>query len=216
MPHDPNTDYSDRESVHAVSLKGTLDTLRPQRGFRSFEFGVQIENPDKAEGFLLWDSFHDHMAWREHPEHTALVERMGSTIEEDQAFYDSGGIYHVDFEPFEDLAKAIAAPVTEVARFYFDDGPPADYMDGFLKVLEILKKEPGEGLHAAVAGVTYEELEYEGVKGKVVILVVGWQSVDAHKAFKETQTFKDIIGPLRSSAKTYEAHHTKFMDLSAW
>ena len=50
-------------------------------------------------------------------------------------------------------------------------------------------------------GITHETLEKEGVKGKAAVLLIGWQSREAHMAFRETQSFKDNIHLLRSTSK---------------
>ena len=72
---------------------------------------------------------------------------------------------------------------------YFDGGPPEDYLDTLASLRPLTEKL--DGMVASAAGITYEELEYEGVKGKAVVLVAGWESVEAHAAFKETAAYKE-------------------------
>ncbi len=52
------------------------------------------------------------------------------------------------------------------------------------------------GVLGAAAGLSHEELESEGVKGTAAMLLIGWESVDAHMAFQRTQLFKDSVGLL--------------------
>ncbi|KAK1059663.1 hypothetical protein LTR12_002051 [Friedmanniomyces endolithicus] len=95
--------------------------------------------------------------------------------------------YHVDFRPFTAFIRATEAPVTEVATFYFEGSAPT------------------------AAGLSHEELESEGVKGTAAMLLIGWESVDAHMAFQRTQLFKDSVGLLPvTEAKRVEMHHTSF------
>ena len=61
------------------------------------------------------------------------------------------------------------------------------------------------------AGVTYEEIEKEGVKGKAVVVAIGWQSVDVHMAFRKTEAFSKNIHLLRSTAKSIDMKHVVFM-----
>ena len=57
-----------------------------------------------------------------------------------------------------------------------------------------------------------EDVEYEGKKGKAYVGVLGWESVEAHMSFRETQAFKDIIHLLRDDPLGLEVHHTKFVE----
>lgn len=118
---------------------------------------------------------------------------------------------HADFKPAGALGKTFSAPVTEFATFYFDGGPPSDYMEGVEKLGKMLDDQKPEGYLGWAGGVTYEELEKEGVKGKAGVLTIGWQSVDAHMAFRETQMFKDNIHLLRSNSKKIVMQHVQFM-----
>ena len=108
------------------------------------------------------------------------------------------------------MLKALHAPVTEFAILYFDGGPPNDYLDTLASLRPLT--ETLNGMVASAAGITYEELDYEGVKGKAVVLVAGWESVDAHAAFKETAAYKENAGVLRSSAKKSEVYHVDFVN----
>jgi len=120
--------------------------------------------------------------------------------------------YHVDFKPYPEFRTAIAAPVTEVARFIFEGpSPPTDALEGFAKFGELLKKEHIPGMLGSAAGLTDDEIEFEGVKGVAAVFVIGWESVDAHMAFQKTQAFKDNVALLPvTEAKKIEMHHTCF------
>lgn len=123
---------------------------------------------------------------------------------------------HADLKPEGDLSRALSAPVTEVATFYFGGQAPPDYLEGVLKFRDILNKEQSDGFLGAAAGVTHEDdVEREGVKGKAAVLLIGWESVDKHMAFRESSTFKENIGLLRNGASKIEMHHVQFMDLLA-
>jgi hypothetical protein len=86
-------------------------------------------------------------------------------------------------------------------------------MDDFAKVLELTKDV--SGLISAVAGITEEELEFEGFdgvqgKGKAAIVLVGWESIEKHEAYWETGVFEKVQPLLKSTAKGTEMHHIKF------
>lgn len=123
---------------------------------------------------------------------------------------------HVDLEPAADFVKAISAPVTEVGTFYFDGEAPANWLEGLEKFRSVMLKENSDGLLGACAGTTYEsDNEREGVKGKAAVLLIGWESVEKHMAFRETATFKDNVHLLRAGVQKAEVHHVKFLSFVA-
>lgn len=102
------------------------------------------------------------------------------------------GMLHVDFEPSNTFTKAtISAPVTEVATFYFDPSSTATTPEAnvlkFRDVVNAAGKEI-DGFWGAAAGVSYESdvksLSTEGVSGTALVLVLGWESVEKHMAFR--------------------------------
>lgn len=120
-------------------------------------------------------------------------------------------IIHSDLQPYADALETLSAPVTEIATFYFGSDPPEKYIDGVNKFREVVDKESVDGYLGGAVGITYEEVEREGVKGKGAVLVIGWKSVEAHMAFRETETFKQNIGLLREGVQKAEMHHVQFM-----
>lgn len=100
---------------------------------------------------------------------------------------------HVDFEPSDTFTKATtSAPVTEVATFYFDPSSSATTTPeaNVLKFRDIVNAAGKEidGFWGAAAGVSHESdvksLSTEGVSGTAVVLVLGWESVEKHMAFR--------------------------------
>lgn len=123
-------------------------------------------------------------------------------------------IFHVDFCPSGGLTHALSAPVTEKAVFYFesDSGDAAE--DWAVSVQEWMAKVQTEGADSAkgfAAGLSHEEMEGEGGKGKIGVIVIGWPSVEEHMAFRETSVFKDNVGMLRKGVKGAEMRHVAFM-----
>jgi hypothetical protein len=103
--------------------------------------------------------------------------------------------------------------VTEVATFIFGpDGAPSGYGAGVEKFGAAIETAGVPGFLGAAYGFTIEEVEHDGNKGKAAVLTVGWDSVDAHLQFRETQTFKDHIHLLRNGTVTAEMHHVQFLE----
>lgn len=108
-------------------------------------------------------------------------------------------LFHADLEPAGDVLKAFNAPVTEFATFYFGSEPPEGYLDGVHKFREAADKQNVDGLHASAVGLTYEEIEREGVKGKGAVLVVGYVELKSsrHRACRvlRNMTNADLYAP---------------------
>lgn len=120
-------------------------------------------------------------------------------------------MYHVDFEPYSSSIKAFSASITEVVRLYFNGVPPPSYLStNFKQALEISEKNPVPGMLGIAAGITYEELEYEGVKGKAVVVVTGWESLEKHKEFMGTDLHLEVGKLLMGPADKWELHHVRF------
>ncbi|TRM69246.1 hypothetical protein BD626DRAFT_473446 [Schizophyllum amplum] len=203
IPLVDGSNINDANNGAAIAVKECFDTVSEQAdGVQQYYLGMQIEDPSMLVAMIDWDNAEKHQAWMKHPEYGPVNERIGAI------FAAAGKVLHADFFPSGHLDKTIAAPVTEIALFYFDGAPPEDYIVGFVKALSILDKE--NDIISAAAGITHEELEYEGVKGKAAVVIFGWTSVDAHVAFRQTQTYKDNIGVLMRTAKKFEVKHVNF------
>lgn len=49
-----------------------------------------------------------------------------------------------------------------------------------------------------------------GAEGKIFSAFVGWESVEAHMAFRKTELFGEIIGTMRGEQRGGEMWHTAF------
>lgn len=119
------------------------------------------------------------------------------------------GVVHVDFRPEGGVSVALSAPVTEVATFYYNDAPPETAFEGAKTLIEALKKD-GVNILGWAFGTTHEVIERDGVRGKGNVLVVGWETVEAHLDSHNTQALKDHIHKLTTpEVKTFEMHHVQ-------
>ena len=50
----------------------------------------------------------------------------------------------------------------------------------------------------------------EGVQGKMFAAFIGWPTIEAHMAFRETEGFGKIIGLLRGGTKGIKMWHVDF------
>lgn len=151
-----------------------------------------------------WDDKSKHDAFMASSEYGPFMENFGKLA--------TGGaqMHHVDFSPAGALNKVLAAPVTEVANFYFDGDVPAEYGEGVSKAAEVFQKN-ADGFKGLAWGPTYEVLEHNGVKGKASVLVIGWTDVQAHTDYRGSQSFKDNRHLLWGTAKEAKVTHFQAM-----
>lgn len=185
--------------------QSTLDTVSQQDGFQRLYWGREVENQSVIQLFIDWDSFDAHKNFMASPTYGPFAKHLMTIV--DGPF----SMYHANLTPHPPTAAVgTASPVTEVLTCYFEKED-----DGFeSKVNQLIKviSENAEGFKAASGGWVIEDVEYEGKKGKAYVGVLGWESVEAHMSFRETQAFKDNIHLLRGDPLGMEVHHTKFAE----
>ncbi|KAK3720629.1 hypothetical protein LTR37_003678 [Vermiconidia calcicola] len=210
LPLKPGSEIGNPDNQAAAVLKDCCDTIAQQDGFQQMQIGTQVENPGLMQMMIDWDSKAHHETFMNSDIYSAFLKRFATIMDADPI------IAHADFQPDGGLNSALGAPVTEVATFYFDGAPPDDAQENAKKFIETCQKEaPGSGVSGWAYGITDEEIEKDGAKGKGGVLLVGWPSVDAHMEFRNSEVFKNNIDLLRKEVKGIEVHHVAFMNVVA-
>ncbi|CAJ2510121.1 Uu.00g060210.m01.CDS01 [Anthostomella pinea] len=200
FPFKAGMNVSDPETDAAKVVESTFATLRTVDGMRQINFGSSVENPTDFQLMVEWDSLQSHKDFMASSTYGPFLDRFMSLVDGEPK------MMHADFKPEGNATKCLSAPATEIATFYFDGEPPSDYFENVKKATEGAFKD-ADGILGWAVGTTHEEVAREGVKGKAAVLLIGWQSVDQHMAFRNTQVFRDNIHLLRGSAKRIEMHH---------
>ena len=122
-------------------------------------------------------------------------------------------LYHTKMPLTAPFAGPATAPTTELVSLYFElSYPQADFNASWAEFARLCN-ENAKGFHGCAGGWSIEDVQREDVEGgkaRVFLAALGWDSVEAHMAFRETPKFKEIIPLLRSGAKAIEVHHVKF------
>lgn len=125
-------------------------------------------------------------------------------------------LYHVHFDPHPpSVALAASGPIaTEFITVYFPTDYPAEdqkNFEGNIKKLIDAVANNAKGFKDSAGGWVAEELDLPDGSGKArgFIALIGWESVEAHQKFRETQSFKDNIHWLRGAKdlKTLAVFH---------
>lgn len=150
------------------------------------------------------------------PSYGPFVKHMSSILDDTPAVV----MYHVEFKTRADsVAVETASSVlrsspgaTEVIHFYID--PSSDlqgFEDAFWKfATEAVEK--ADGFVSTAGGWIEEGLEHEkaGGEAKGYFVMIGWQSVEKHMEFRESEAFKGVKA-LQKHVKYREAAHVKFI-----
>ena len=124
-------------------------------------------------------------------------------------------VYHAHLTPHPPTAATTANPpiITEMIECYLkteDEAHPPKVQH----LMDLIEKT-SPGYKARATGWVMEEVEhekFEGKKGRLFLGCLGWENVEAHFTYKETETFKNSIGMLREIPVAVEVHHTPFTE----
>jgi len=118
---------------------------------------------------------------------------------------------HFELKSPSNLTAAVSAPVTEIATVFLLEKTKSfdENLSSFAKIVD----EHAEGASGCAHSWILEDVQHEslgaGVNGRACLLAIGWSSISAHLAFKETSAFRKGVELLKN-ARGSEIHHTIF------
>ncbi|KAH9991317.1 hypothetical protein F4779DRAFT_609684 [Xylariaceae sp. FL0662B] len=201
----PVTEFADlclKPNVDMAFLSEAIKIVIEQPGCLRARSSVVHEDKSKLRLFVDWVSLGAHQDFTKRDVYGPFTELFLSGLT------GSVILYHVPFTPFPPTALDNAegkgkSAVTELLHAYFPsgDGFTADMMastsrtvQGFLdQLVASAKQSSGE----TAIGWAVEELEFKGEMCRVLAVAIGWESVDAHMKFRETEDFAKLIPILR-------------------
>ncbi|KAK3077699.1 hypothetical protein LTS18_009539, partial [Coniosporium uncinatum] len=202
LPLIPGVDIDNEKSLDCKVWKDCLVTLSEQDGFIKSFYGRQVENKDMLQWMIVWRDVAAHMAFTKSEAYQPFVKHI-STLLSGPAY-----LHHVHFRtPF---AAVASAPVTEMLTMYFKPTISYAQQEEAEKAVDELvaaAQRHASGFKGAASGWAVELIKHESLvneiheKGMAFLVALGWESVDAHMAFRETKEFKRYIEPLRDIAQ---------------
>ncbi|KAK4497799.1 hypothetical protein PRZ48_010453 [Zasmidium cellare] len=202
-----SADVRDPYKAAEAEVVGRLEARLEERSPQSVHFGRQNERPDMLEVLITYEKDEVNHDW------IGFLGEYSAHQDGGENAVEAVSGCHVDLKPFDNLEPAVECPVTEVAKFYFRGEPPAEYLNIFQEFRAAAEQEKGCGLLASAGGITHEEVEFNGTKGKAAVFVAGWQSVEAHKDFKNTRTYKEHMPKMKHWISNVDACHVSFRRL---
>ncbi|KAE9992626.1 hypothetical protein EG327_008369 [Venturia inaequalis] len=152
-----------------------------------------------------WNSIKSHKDFEQTEAYLPFVQKIGTIM--------SGPVQmrHAEFRA--PLATAAVAPIVELLTLYFPDHVDRINVDTTLVEFIQTLVDNAKGFVGYTTGWVAEELEHEKIEGKAraYAVAIGWESLEAHMAYRDTQTFKDNIVKVRAIAKGLTVYHVEFI-----
>jgi quinol monooxygenase YgiN len=190
---EPNADVS----ADTVSQNVAASVLQ-QPGALRLRSSKKHEIANHVIFFIDWEDLSAHQYFENSPAYQPFLE---GTLQIASVVAD---IYHVPFEPFPPMVldnQGGKTAVAEVCHAYL----PADI--SMVQQQEILTtsqqfidlvKQSAKGLSGETAhGFAQEDIEFQGEKCRALLLILGWDSIEAHMAYRDTEGFAEAIPLLR-------------------
>ncbi|KAI0121731.1 hypothetical protein BJ170DRAFT_599896 [Xylariales sp. AK1849] len=179
----------------ADALQKASSTLLKQSGCRRVRYSQKHEDANQVALFIDWEDVSAHQAFKDSEAYGPFLEGFGSIVAAPTT------PYHVAFDPNPPTALDNEdgkgkSKVTEVLHVYFSadltvvqqQANLAAVQDFIDKAKPVAKGISGETAH----GFVLEELDYKGEKCRALVAVVGWDSIDAHHAFRDSEEFSKL------------------------
>ncbi|KAH8658035.1 hypothetical protein BX600DRAFT_552247 [Xylariales sp. PMI_506] len=214
-----------KPSTSADSLcEEIIATLKQQPGCQRIRWSETVEDKTKVRMFIDWDDKSAYEKWAGSEAHQRVLDAIAPQLEERPA------VHHVTFDPqpllvLDSKSGKGTSPVAEVLYLHFpaDESFTPDMVEvANERVQRWLRETTPEatGLTGEIAvGWTVDEVDFKGEKCKAIIVLAGWQSLEAHGKFRATEAFSrtlPIVGTtpglkgvsvVHVSNKTVEVEH---------
>jgi len=195
----------DRDPAAAALQELIRSYLAGSAGLKSLVEGHQLEDPRKIQWYLNWESLEAHKALMGSDTYAGFVEKI-------LAVADVNWMLHSTFVDEERVKIFEKAPVIETVRLVLkDDTDKAEYRKALDTTEEILARTgKDKGLYGLTGAATHE-------KDSDILLIIGWESMEAHIAWKESCTeLEPAMQPFRAGVESVELFHIKVTNRYSW
>ncbi|KAI5456723.1 hypothetical protein BGZ63DRAFT_87966 [Mariannaea sp. PMI_226] len=198
----PGFNVLDETTNEGQTIARIIDSVLNQPGAHRVYYGMEVEDPSHMWLFLDWDSRDDHDKYRESGTHQEAIKELLPLFD-----FSKSLIKHVAPQPYppRQALDNSNSPITEVLYAFFPADIDASGKDAVVARIDefverALKTCPD------FRGISYgwsleDDIPVRGDEEKQGVMLaafIGWQSLEAHMKFRDTQQFKDSIGLLRT------------------
>ncbi|KAL2197426.1 hypothetical protein P885DRAFT_77115 [Corynascus similis CBS 632.67] len=192
-----------QDSWHATAFP----SLPSSAAARASVWFCQVEDPSWLMTTAKWDSVAAHWDWIRSEENQAVMGQLGeakSIIPQDTV------LFHVGGEIFSGTSNAalLESPVISVERMFIPRADRGSFEAKFLEVNWILEGYAGPDL---VRFGWREDID-KSLEEEEFVLVCGWESIERHVAFAESQGYARY-GEIRNLLARVDVKHYKRFSL---
>lgn len=149
-----------------------------------------------------WESMESHEKFINHPSYKPMMADLETLQHGDGIFYHAHLRSVQNSEPtgLSHLFQSAVPPVTELQTFYFSPDLSSSDSSAFQKAFSTFYRDAldkTQGLMCVAGGWVVEELESKEIRGekaKVFCIIEGWESVEKHTAFRDSEAYKAFRG----------------------
>ncbi|KAI0098470.1 hypothetical protein F4814DRAFT_123584 [Daldinia grandis] len=184
-----------------------------QPGAQAVRISTVHENPEQVDLFIDWDSIESHRALE------AQTEAYGAFIDQVKPHVAKPAtVIHAELTPspptvLDNAEGKGRSPVAQLLFTYF--APDTDAAKTLAEAHKFVSKLSGAGFagltgESSLGWTVEKDVDFKGEKTRVLVIILGWESVQAHSDVRETDAWKSIIGEFRDAAeglKGFEVTH---------
>ncbi|KAL8634863.1 MAG: hypothetical protein Q9228_007583 [Teloschistes exilis] len=203
---DPHLDLSESNSPYKATLQQHLKSVLVFDGAQAAYYGQAIEKPHIVIVIVNWDSLDSHIKATETPKFAAHGSSFRSTLIKDNG---TGTVFHVPFknnmlDALQPKTSAGTIGDTEIVLAHFQPSPLSQgakdaILESFSHVEPVLERHGaltsyrnGWALESLDTPLLEKGGEKEsGGKCDVYVCLTGWDKMETHVKFMESQDFKD-------------------------
>ncbi|KAI1478486.1 hypothetical protein F4774DRAFT_152327 [Daldinia eschscholtzii] len=211
--------HSLKPGTDVESFYKTFTIIKEKSAAQVIRASTVHENPEQVGIFIDWDSIEAHKAFEaDEVSYNAFISLAKPHLTKFPL------LFHAELTPFPPAVLNNAegkgkTPVAHVLFTYF--APDTDAAKTLIEAQNFVSKLTGAGF----AGLTGEsslgwsvekDVDFKGEKTRVLVIILGWESVQAHLEARETDAWKSTIGKFRGGAeglKGFEVIHVTTKDL---
>jgi heme-degrading monooxygenase HmoA len=189
-----------KEGVEAKEVGQLMESVvLKQPGALHLRYSKRHEDAEQVSLFIDWESLSAHQAFTKTEAYGPFLEEVGKLVR------SAPTVYHVPFVPFpptvlnNDGGRG-KTKVSEVVHAHFpldiDLVKQQEVVAQAQQFIDVIKADGNSGESAH--GWVLEDLEYKGEKTRVLLMILGWDSVEAHVAYRDTEDFAKNIPLMRT------------------
>lgn len=181
-------------------LEKSFQLLKQQPGNQAVRASVLHENADQFRLFIDWDSIDSHYAFRSKDVYkNHFLGEVASHVA------GPATVVHAELSPFPPtVLDSAKTPVAEVLFTYF--APEADAAKNLAAAQALVSGLSGAGFagmtgESALGWSVEKDVDFKGDKTRALILLLGWESVDAHQKARATDVYGKLIAAFQGAAE---------------